>query len=190
MQSPPHPLLLVMKYPLPCPSHPPLQNTLAFLPWIISHHHIRPVVLISGESSPKLLFLCQSEACYQATVWPNSLKPTPHPPKPQTNTHTHGQTHMFNYSLDSMPKMQLERTFSSSNVRLETVTVTLNQDGRKNKMFFFSCHWYSIHLQLLILKYPAWNTFTFDVCWNPTPTTWADVMGPKHSNVFSVSLFD
>lgn len=92
MQSPPHPLLLVMKYPLPCPSHPPLQNTLAFLPWIISHHHIRPVVLISGESSPKLLFLCQSEACYQATVWPNSLKPTPHPPK-TPNQHTHTDKH-------------------------------------------------------------------------------------------------
>lgn len=49
----------------------PLPTTLAFFPPLISHHRVRPVILISWESSPKLVFLCQSGACYQATRWPN-----------------------------------------------------------------------------------------------------------------------
>lgn len=46
-------------------------NHTGFFPPLISHHHVRPVILISWESSPKLVFLCQSGACYQATRWPN-----------------------------------------------------------------------------------------------------------------------
>lgn len=85
----------------------PLPNTLVFLPWLISHHHISPVVLISGESSPKLLFLCQSEACYQATGWP----PPQHNTKTHTHIHTHMHTHTLNYTLDIVPKCNLRVPF-------------------------------------------------------------------------------
>lgn len=34
---------------------------------LISNHHVRSVISISWESIPKVGFLCQSEACYQAT---------------------------------------------------------------------------------------------------------------------------
>lgn len=74
----------------------PLPNTLVFLPWLISHHHISPVVLISGESSPKLLFLCQSEACYQATGWP---PPPTQRQNTRTHSHTHAQTHTRSITL-------------------------------------------------------------------------------------------
>lgn len=66
-------LCLISLYSLSSPGSE-VPNMFPSLPWLISHHHIGLLYWFSGESSPKLLFLCQSEACYQATRWPNSTE--------------------------------------------------------------------------------------------------------------------
>lgn len=134
-------------------------KTLFFLPLpqLISHHHIRPVVLISGESSPKLLFLCQSEACYQATGWP--------PPSLSPHTHTHGHYHQNTHAqLHSWQSAKNAIWEHLSHLRYETghgdATCTNNQSsGGKCLIFKMSKTKTSVGLRHILWRKSAYFYF-------------------------------
>lgn len=89
---------------------------------------------------------------------PTLLNPLnlPHNPK-HTHAYTHAHmhtTHMLNYTLDTVPKMQSESTFPPSNVRYERMLVTnMFQHMQTSNQCWKAKHVFIEGIKLLNLKF-------------------------------------